>query len=152
MLEEVLSYLGIFLLACLKSIFPPVLGPAAGMSKLEIIIVTVAGLMTSVTLFTFVGEKIKTNIIPIFIKKPKKFSKQSRRMVRIWKKYGIIGTCFLTPLILSPVGGSLLVSSVGAPRRQVFLYMLAFGIFWAVIWTYSVDYLIELGWVTLSDR
>lgn len=152
MLEEVLSYLGIFLLACLKSIFPPVLGPAAGMSKLEIIIVTVTGLMTSVTLFTFVGEKIKKNVIPFFIKKPKKFSKQSRRMVRIWKKYGIIGTCFLTPLILSPVGGSLLVSSVGAPRKQVFLYMFVFGVFWAVIWTYSVDYLIELGLVTVSDR
>ncbi len=152
MLEEVLSYLGIFLLACLKSIFPPVLGPAAGMSKLEIIVITVAGLMTSVTLFTFVGEKIKTHVIPIFIKKPKKFSKQSRRMVRIWKKYGIVGTCFLTPLILSPVGGSLLVSSVGAPRKQVFMYMLAFGIFWAVIWTYSVDYLIELGLVTVGDR
>lgn len=152
MLEEVLSYLGIFLLACIKSIFPPILGPAAGMNKLEIIIVTVAGLMTSVTLFTFVGEKIKKKVIPIFIKQPKKFSKRSRRMVTTWKKYGIIGTCFLTPLILSPVGGSLLVSSVGAPRKQVFFYMFVFGLFWAVIWTFSVDYLIEVGLVTVKDR
>ena len=150
MLEEVLSYLSLFLLACLKSIFPPVLGPGLGLSKLEIIIITVAGLMTSVTLFTFVGDKIKRYVIPLFVKKPKKFSKSSRRMVTIWKKYGIIGTCFLTPLILSPVGGSLLVSSVGAPRKQVFFYMLVFGIFWAVIWTFSVDYLIEVGLVTLS--
>lgn len=148
MLEEVLSYLSIFLLACLKSIFPPVLGPGMGMTKLEIIIITVAGLMTSVTLFTFVGDKIKKNIIPFFVKNPKKFSKSSRRKVRIWKKYGIIGTCFLTPLILSPVGGSLLVSSVGAPRKQVFFYMFIFGLFWAVVWTYSIDYLIEVGLVS----
>lgn len=145
MLEEILSYLGIYLLACLKSIFPPILGPAAGMTKLEIIVITVAGLMTSVTLFTFVGEKIKKHIIPVFVKNPKKFSPGSRKMVRIWKKYGIIGTCFLTPLVLSPVGGSLLVASVGAPRRQVFLYMFVFGVFWAVVWTYSVDFLLEIG-------
>ena len=152
MLEEVLSYLGIYLLACLKSVLPPILGPTAGMTKLEIIIITVAGLMTSVTLFTLVGEKIKKHIIPFFIKKPKKFSPQSRRLVRTWKKYGIIGTCFLTPLILSPIGGSILVASVGAPRKQVYLYMFLFGVFWAVVWTYSVDFLIDLGLVKMDGE
>ena len=145
MLEEILKYLGIYLLACLKSIFPPLLGPAAGMSPLVIILITLAGLMTSVVLFTFLGEKIKTQVLPIFIKKPKKFSPKSRRMVTIWRKYGIIGVCFLTPLILSPPGGAFLVSAVGAPRKQVFLYMLLFGIFWSVIWTFSVDWLIDIG-------
>ena len=145
MLEKVLTYLGIYLLACLKSILPPLLGPAAGMSPLEIIIITMAGLMTSVVLFSYLGEKIKKNVLPIFIKKKGKFSPQSRRMVKIWTKYGIIGTCFLTPLILSPVGGSLLVSTVGAPRKQVFFYMFIFGLFWSVVWTFSVGWLIDLG-------
>lgn len=145
MLEEILKYLGIYLLACLKSILPPILGPAAGMSNLEIILITVAGLMTSVAIFTFLGERIKKDIIPIFFKNPKKFSPKTRRMVRIWKRYGIVGVCFLTPLILSPPGGSLLVSSVGAPRKQVFLYMLIFGIMWATIWTFSVDWLMDIG-------
>lgn len=152
MLEELLRYLGIYLLACLKSILPPLLGPAAGLNKLEIIVITVVGLMSSVLLFTLVGEKIKKHVIPVLVKKPKKFSKKSRRMVRIWRKYGIIGTCFLTPLILSPIGGSILVASVGAPRKQVYLYMLAFGIFWAVIWTFSVDYLIEIGLVKMQGE
>ncbi len=147
MWQEIITYLGIFLLACLKSIFPPLLGPAAGMSNLEIIVITVAGLMTSVILFTFLGEKIKTDIIPIFVKNPKKFTPKSRRMVRLWKKYGIIGICFLTPLILSPPGGALLVSSVGAPRKQVFFYMLLFGTMWAIVWTFSVDWLLDLGLV-----
>ncbi|OEK06610.1 hypothetical protein [Roseivirga misakiensis] len=147
-MEEVLAYIGIFLLACLKSIFPPVLGPQVGMTNLEIILITLAGLMTSVTLFTFLGEKIKKHVIPVFIKNPKKFSPKSRRMVRIWKKYGIVGVCFLTPLILSPPGGALLVSSVGAPRKQVFFYMLLFGIMWSTIWTYSVDWLMDVGLVS----
>lgn len=152
MLEEILRYLGIYLLACLKSILPPILGPGVGLNKLEIIVITVLGLMTSVALFTLVGERIKKHIIPVFIKNPKKFSPQTRRMVRIWKKYGIIGTCFLTPLVLSPIGGSLLVASVGAPRRQVYLYMLIFGIFWAVVWTHSVDFLLDLGLVKIPGE
>lgn len=147
MISDILTYLGLYLLACLKSIFPPLLGPAAGLSPFEIILVTLAGLMTSVFVFTFLGEKIKKQVIPIFVKSPKRFTKKSRRMVRIWKKYGIIGVCFLTPLILSPPGGALLVASVGAPRKQVFLYMLLFGIFWSVIWTFSVDWLIQIGLV-----
>ncbi|MGW8121566.1 hypothetical protein ACV07N_02825 [Roseivirga echinicomitans] len=148
MLEKAISYFGIYLLACLKSIFPPLLGPAVGMTPLEIIIITMAGLMTSVVLFSFLGEIIKKNILPIFIKKKGKFSPQSRRMVRIWTKYGIIGTCFLTPLVLSPVGGSLLVSTVGAPRKQVFFYMFIFGLFWSIVWTLSVDWLIGLGLIS----
>jgi hypothetical protein len=145
MLEKFLMYFGIYLLACLKSIFPPLLGPAAGMSPWVIVLITVAGLMTSVTLFSFLGEKIKKNVIPLFIKKQGKFSPQSRRMVKIWSKYGVIGTCFLTPLILSPIGGSLLVSTVGAPRKKVFFYMFIFGIFWSILWTFSIDWLIDIG-------
>ncbi|WP_420385087.1 hypothetical protein [Roseivirga sp.] len=145
MLTEILKYLGLYLLACLKSIFPPLLGPAAGLNPLEIILITIAGLMTSVFIFTFLGEKIKKQVIPFFVKNPKRFSKKSRRMVTIWRRYGIIGVCFLTPLILSPPGGALLVAAVGAPRKQVFLYMLLFGIFWSVIWTFSVDWLMDIG-------
>lgn len=152
MLELILRYLGIYLLACLKSILPPLLGPAAGLNKLEIIVITVLGLMSSVLLFTLVGEKVKKHVLPVFIKKPKKFTPKTRRMVRTWKKYGIIGTCFLTPLILSPIGGSILVASVGAPRKQVYLYMLIFGIFWAVIWTFSVDFLIDIGLVKMRGE
>ncbi len=149
MIEEILKYLGIYLLACLKSILPPLLGPAAGLESWEIILITVLGLMTSVALFTYLGEYIKQHLVPIFIKHPKKFTKKSRQMVKLWKKYGIIGVCFLTPLILSPPGGALLVSSVGAPRKQVFLYMLLFGIMWATIWTFSVEWLVEMGLVKM---
>ena len=145
MLEKIGVYLGIYLLTCLKTILGPLLGPPAGLSNLETILITLAGLMTSVTLFTFVGEWIKKKVFPIFVKNPKRFSKRSRRMVKVWKKYGVIGTCFLTPLILSPIGGSLIVSSVGASRKQVFFYMFVFGVFWSVVWTYSVDWLLSLG-------
>lgn len=152
MLEEILKYLGIYLLACLKSILPPLLGPAAGLQSWEIIVITVVGLMTSVVVFNFLGENIKKHFIPVFHKNHKVFTPKTRRMVRLWKKYGIIGVCFLTPLILSPPGGAMLVSSVGAPRKKVFLYMLVFGIFWAIVWTYSVEWLVEIGLVHFPKK
>ncbi len=151
MLEEILKYLGIYFLACLKSILPPLVGPAAGLQPWEIILITVLGLMSSVVVFSFLGERIKKDIIPIFIKKPKRFSPKNRRMVSVWRKYGIIGVCFLTPLVLSPPGGALLVAAVGAPRKQVFLYMFLFGVMWATIWTFSVDWLIEIGMLRFKD-
>lgn len=151
MIEEILKYLGIYLLACLKSILPPLVGPAAGLRSWEIIIITVLGLMTSVVVFNFLGENIKKHFLPIFNKSNKKFSPKTRRMVRIWKRYGIVGVCFLTPLILSPPGGAILVASIGAPRKQVFLYMLLFGIFWATIWTFSVEWLIDIGLVEFRE-
>ena len=151
MLNEILKYLGLYLLACLKTVLAPLAGTAAGASQVEIILISVAGLMTSVFIFSFLGEKIKTKVIPKFVKNPKRFSKQSRRMVKLWKRYGIVGVCFLTPFLLSPAAGTLIVSSVGAPRKQVFVYMLIFGIFWSVVWTLSIDWLISLGLFESSE-
>lgn len=150
MLQEILTYLGIYFLACLKSILPPLLGPVAGLKSWEIIVLTVLGLMTSVLIFNFLGERIKQYVIPIFIKNPKKFSPKNRRMVKIWRRYGIIGVCFLTPVILSPPAGAFLVAAVGAPRKQVFLYMFIFGLFWATVWTFSVEWLVEIGFVRFN--
>ena len=150
MIQEILTYLSIYFLACLKSVLPPLLGPAAGLKNWEIIVITVAGLMTSVLVFNYLGERIKKFVIPIFIKNPKKFTPKNRRMVRLWGKYGIIGVCFLTPVLFSPPGGAFLVAAVGAPRKQVFLYMFLFGIFWATIWTFSVEWFVELGLVQFN--
>lgn len=144
-MEEFITYLGLYLLACLKSIFPPLLGPAAGLNNWEIIAITVLGLMTSVIVFNYLGERIQKFVIPIFIKNPRKFSPKNRRMVRLWRNYGVVGVCFLTPLILSPPGGAFLVAAVGAQRKMVFAYMFVFGLMWATIWTFSVDWLIEIG-------
>jgi hypothetical protein len=38
-----------------------------------------------------------------------------------------------------------LVSTVGAPRKKVFFYMFIFGIFWSILWTFSIDWLIDIG-------
>lgn len=147
---EILKYLSLFLMACFKSTLPAMVGPLSGFSKLEIIIITILGLMTSTLIFNFLGEIIKARIIPLFIKQPKRFSKKSRRMVRIWRRYGVAGTCFITPVLLSPAVGALFVTTMGAPRSKIFLFMLISGIFWGITWAYSIGWLIEIGLMNQS--
>ena len=59
MSEAFFTFFGIYLLCLIKFFAGPVLGAAAGYSPLEIIGVSVLGMMTSVTFFTFLGTRVK---------------------------------------------------------------------------------------------
>lgn len=137
-------------MACFKSILPAMVGPFSGFTKLEIILITILGLMTSTLVFHLLGETIKAKVLPLFIKQPKLFSRKKRRMVRIWRSYGVAGACFITPVLLSPPVGALLVTTMGAPRNKIFLFMLLSGVFWGITWTYSIDWLLDMGWMNHS--
>ena len=139
--EEVLKALSILLLTMLKFIAGPTLGYAAGFSLYLTIIITVVGMMSSVLLFTFVGDYLRHVVFGKFFKGKKKFTKSNRRFVTIWKKYGLIGVCALTPLLLTPIGGTILLTTVGTPNRQIILYMLVSAVFWAVVLTSLVYFL-----------
>lgn len=89
--------------------------------------------MTSVTLFTYLGTYLRKKVISRFLKRKKVFSNQSRRFVKIWKKYGIMGVAFLTPLLLTPIGGTVVLTSFGSPKNLILLTMLASAIFWSFV-------------------
>ena len=99
------------------------------------ILVTVAGMMTVVLLFTFFGNWIREKIIPRFFKKRNKFSQSNRRFVTIWKKYGLIGVAALTPLILTPIGGTLLAVSSGSPKDKIIFYMFISASVWSILFS-----------------
>ncbi len=63
----------------------------------------------------------------------KVFTKKSRRIVRIWKKYGLIGIAILTPILLSIPVGTFIASRLVPQRRTVILYMLFALVFWSVL-------------------
>lgn len=66
---------------------------------------------------------------------PKRFTKRTRMAIRIWKRSGLAGIAFLTPLILTPIGGTILALSFGVKRGQVVLYMLVSALVWAIVQT-----------------
>ena len=61
------------------------------------------------------------------------FTKKSRRIVRVWKKYGLIGIALLTPILLSIPVGTFIASRLVPQRSTVILYMLFALIFWSVV-------------------
>jgi hypothetical protein len=54
------------------------------------------------------------------------------------RKYGLGGIAFFTPLILTPIGGTLLALSTNKPRENILVYMLISAIFWSTLFTFAV--------------
>lgn len=135
-MQRFIDYLVVFAISMFKFIFGCVGGAVRGFSFLETFIVTVLGMMTSVIIFTFFGLAIRKWFHLAFPRKRKVFSKSSRRMVKIWRKYGIIGVAFLTPLLFSPIGGTLIAVSFGEKKERIFLNMLWSAIVWGGFFAY----------------
>ena len=132
MIEELLKAIPAFFFSMLKFILGPTLGYAAGLHILTTTLVSIAGMMTSVTIFTYFGEWIRAMILNRFYKNRRKFTKQSRRIAS-WRKYGLTGIAILTPLILSPVLGTLLAVGATRSKTRIMVAMLVSASIWSVL-------------------
>lgn len=144
MTEYILTFFSIFFLTLFKFIAGPVLGHAAGFSLLEIMAVTVLGMMSSVLLFTYLGEWIKREWGNRVQKKKVLFSRKSRRLVTVWQKFGPAGVAFLTPLLLTPIGGTVVLTTFGVKKRKIISYMLISGIWWSFVFGLSIERILEI--------
>lgn len=129
------KFFSIVLLTMLKFIAGPTLGYAGGFSLSMTILMTVLGMMSSVLLFTFLGNLLKRTILDRIFRRRRKFTSRNRRFIKIWRKYGLNGVAFLTPIIFTPIGGTLLLTSFGSPRRKIIVSMLVSAVFWAVVFS-----------------
>jgi membrane protein DedA with SNARE-associated domain len=118
-----------------KFIAGPLGGYIAGFNYIGTVVLTVAGMMSSVFVFTFLGKVLKEQVLRRLFRNRRTFSSRNRRFVRIWRKYGTNGVAFLTPVILTPIGGTLLMTSMGTPRPKILLAMLVSAVFWSLIIT-----------------
>lgn len=133
MFEEIAKAIPVYFSSMLKFIFGPLGGYVAGLNILTTILVTVAGMMTVVLGFSFFGDFLRNRLLAPFFRKKKKFSGQNRRFVRIWRQYGLIGVAALTPILLTPIGGTLLAVSFGTPRNKLILAMFVSASVWSVL-------------------
>lgn len=134
MLQEILRAIPVYFSCMLKFIFGPLGGYGVGLHPVTTVVTTVAGMMTVVLLFTFFGEWIRTSVFGRF-KKRKVNLKRAERFERIWKRYGLVGIAVLTPIILTPIGGTLLAVSSGSPREKIIFYMFVSASFWSAVIT-----------------
>ncbi|HNR49785.1 MAG TPA: hypothetical protein PKN14_11115 [Bacteroidia bacterium] len=87
-------------------------------------------------------QKIKVNYTYVESKKenkPKIFTKRNRRIITLWRKYGLFGIAFITPVILSIPIGTIIASRLVSNRKKVFLFMFVSISFWSVLMVSSFE-------------
>ena len=132
------KYIAVILASTIKFLGGPLSGAALGLTWFETAMCTTVGMMISVVIITYAGEGLRLLMQRIRPSTPKRFTKRTRLAVRIWRRSGMMGIAFLTPVILTPIGGTILAVSFGVRRGQLILYMLISGIIWAVIQTIAI--------------
>lgn len=139
---ELLKYLSVYVLSMFKFIAGPTIGISSGLNFFATLGLTIAGMMTIVYLVTYFGEQVKA-LTALFIKpkmNQKRFTRSKRRFVTLWKKYGVYGVSFFSPLFITPIGGAIILNTLGAKKEQIFPSMWASAIFWGLILTLLVKY------------
>ncbi|HRI77930.1 MAG TPA: hypothetical protein PLR06_00215 [Cyclobacteriaceae bacterium] len=130
-MEEFLKAIPVFLGSMVKFILGPTIGFGAQLHFLTTVLVTVAGMMTSVTIFTYFGDWIRKR----FFKNKNKTDSDKTKYEGLWKKHGLTGIALLTPVILTPIGGTLLAVSSGSPKEKIIFYMFVSAALWSLIFT-----------------
>ncbi|GAA4365224.1 hypothetical protein GCM10023185_35360 [Hymenobacter saemangeumensis] len=138
MLHPAFKFVPVFLLSTVKFLGGPMAGASLGLSFLPTVVLTVAGMMTSVFIFSGIGrvwmqhrqKQRRLRRAPIF-------SRRSRNIIKIFQKFGMGGIAFLTPVILSPIGGTVVATLLGVPRQRILLHMLWSAVFWGCAFTFA---------------
>jgi hypothetical protein len=63
----------------------------------------------------------------------KVFTRRNRRMVKVWRRYGLLGVAFLTPVVFSIPVGTIVANSLVRNKKKIFLYMFLSVLFWSVL-------------------
>jgi hypothetical protein len=80
--------------------------------------------------YRYVTSKKKKNI----------FTPRNRRIIRIWKKYGLWGVAWLTPILLSiPIGTFIMTRLEKKKKKIVFKLLISI-----VTWSFTLTTLFEL--------
>jgi len=132
-LSVIAKYISVFLASMFKFMGGPTIGIAFGLTFWETVIVTIFGMMTTVIILSTFGPGFRKWLDRVFRRNRKLFTKRNRRFVTLWKKYGLFGVSFLTPIIFSPIIGTLLVNAFGGSKKKIITYMLISAIFWSII-------------------
>lgn len=126
----------VFLLSTVKFLGGPLTGNSMGLGFWPTLTLTVAGMMTSVFVISGIGRKwVRHKQQQRRLRREPIFSKRSRSIIKVFKKFGMGGIAFLTPMVLSPVGGTVIATLLGVPRHRIMLHMLWSAVLWGGILT-----------------
>ena len=132
MFSELIKYISIYLLSTTKFVAGPSMGAAFGMPTIWVTVLSVLGMMTSVFIFTVIGERAGYPWINKLIGYVKGRKGMNDKFQYLWEKFGVVGVTFLTPIFFTPIVGTILVSAMGSPRGKIIIYMFFSAVFWSI--------------------
>lgn len=132
MYSEILKFFSVYLLSMTKFMAGPSIGVAVGVPVVWTIVISVMGMMTSVLIFTLIGERRGYPPIIRLVEFIKSRKGINQRFMYLWKRFGVIGVSFLTPVFFTPIIGTILVTAMGSPKTKVLVYMFFSAIFWSI--------------------
>ena len=138
---ELLKHLGkcvsVFGLAMVRPSAAPILAYASGLHIAESIVLVACGIVLSVTLVAAVGHRVRAYFAARRerLGKPERVRELNPRARVVWEKYGMAGIAFITPLLLSPIGGGMAAAGFAVPRPKIILHTAWAGAFWAVVYS-----------------
>lgn len=128
----------VFLLSTVKFLGGPLAGSKMGIGFWPTLLLTVAGMMTSVYLISGVGRRwVRHKQQQRRLRRVPMFSKRSRNIIKVFKKFGMGGIAFLTPILLSPIGGTVIATLLGVPRTRILLHMFWSAVLWGGMLTFA---------------
>jgi hypothetical protein len=136
--ERIFKYCTVFLVSMFKFVIGPTTGIFSGLTIVESALLTTLGMMTSVFLFSFGGTAVRDWWFTTFRHDRKLFSPRNRKVVKFWIRYGIKGLALLTPIVFSPIVGTLLAISFGEEKSRIFRFMLISSLFWGFVLSGSI--------------
>lgn len=137
-MNDLSKYISVILPSMLKFLLGPLAGIALKLTWWETTLCTIIGMMASVVVFTFLGKVIMGNWQKFRKTTPKRFTKSSRRAVKVYRKFGMAGIACLTPLLFTPIGGTLIAISFKIAPIKIITWMIIFALLWGVVITLAI--------------
>ncbi|WP_078382212.1 small multi-drug export protein [Sutcliffiella halmapala] len=144
-----IAYIIVFLLGAtpfLEVVGVIPIGVAAGLPALPVTILAFLGNILTIWLLILLIDRVKLWLQRRKEKKGKEVSeKREKRAATIWKKYGLPGLAFVSPILIGSHLGVILAMSFGGTRKQITIWMT----FSVIVWTvgmgiashYGIDFL-----------
>ncbi len=129
------KYLSVIITSAIKFVGGPLSGAALGLTWFETAACTTVGMMLSVVAVTYAGAVLQALLQRYRPGPAKRFTRRTRLAVRVWQRSGLLGIALLTPILLTPIGGTALAVSFRVSRGLLLLYMLGSAIGWSIVQT-----------------
>ncbi len=133
MVTDLGPYVGVVLLASVKYFFGVITALLKGFGLAEVIVTAGGGGFGGAIVYTYFGTGLRNWFERTFrFKRRQRSFSQRKRIVKIWRRYGLLGVCLLIPILSPQVSIGVAIAFREKPRR-ILLYVAGSIMFWILV-------------------